>query len=202
METIAGNLQILVDQKAAIKTALENKGKEPTDKIDTYAGLIDELDNEEQVSYVLTNSDGSKKIFAQLSDKAPVKLTATPNDIRENTTAITNEGVTNGEKFIPSYHTEQGFVKIKAGEEFIIPFFSEQYDYTKIQAVIALFNTKSSDSVAVDRVVIDDSVYNTGSTEVIANIEKDPETQSIKLGIINNSDVDYMIKYFTYREEI
>ena len=155
-----------------------------------------------QTVYMLQLSDNGTSAYTQLVNQESVQLTATPNDIRKGTTAVINNGVVEGEKEIPAYHTEQGVVRIKAGKDFVIPFFSEQYDYTKIQAVIAPFNTKFSDSVAVDRVVIENSVYNVNSTQVIATISKDKAKQAINLGIKNNSNVDYVIQYFTYREEI
>ena len=41
--TIASKLQLTLDNKNAIKLALQNKGAAPTDVFSTYAGLIDEL---------------------------------------------------------------------------------------------------------------------------------------------------------------
>lgn len=43
MGTTAEKLQKLISTKAAIKTALENKGLTPTDKFDTYPALIDSI---------------------------------------------------------------------------------------------------------------------------------------------------------------
>lgn len=201
MKTIAENLQTLLDNKKAIKEALESKGKAPSDTFSTYPDLIKELDNEEQVSYVLSNADGSKKIYAQLSDKAPVKLTATPNDIRENTVAITNDGVTEGTKEIPAYHTTQGYQLIPANSEFKISKFPKEdlYDYTKLQAMTMPYNTSLNDSVAVDRAVIEEQVYNAGSTEAVSNVTKDDASKSILLGIVNG-DTPAIIRYFTYKE--
>ena len=64
----------------------------------------------------------------------------------------------------------------------------------------APYNSSVSESVAVDRVVIDDSVYTTGSTEPISTVTKDDENKSINFGIMNG-DSPSVIRYFTYREE-
>lgn len=154
---------------------------------------------EAQNVYLLVTEDGEE--FVQLNGQEEVDLTATANDIRLGTTAVTEKGVTTGEKFIPAYHTSQGTKLIRANSMFILSFDDMTYDYTQLQAMTAPFNTSLSNSVAIDRVVINDSVYNTGSTEVISTVTKDDENKSINLGI-TNGDSPYVIRYFTYREEI
>lgn len=199
METIAENLQILVDQKQAIKESLENQGKEPTEKISTYAGLIAELENPEQVTYCVT-VDGENKTYATLYGEERAELTATPNDIRTGTVAITDDGLTTGEKDIPAYHTTQGYQLILPNSEFKIPLTDgNKYDYTKLQAMTMPFNKNIANSVAVDRAVIEDKVYNVGSTEVVANVTKDDANKSILLGVINGS-TPAIVRYFTYKE--
>ena len=64
----------------------------------------------------------------------------------------------------------------------------------------AIFNKNLTDSVAVDRVVIEDSVYLPGSVEAISTVTKDDENKSINFGI-TNGDSPSVIRYFTYREE-
>lgn len=197
MATIAENLQTLVNHKEAIKTALETKGKEPTDKLSTYAGLIDELENEEQITYVLTNADGTKRAYAVKSAEQAIKLTATPNDIRLGTTAVTNAGYTEGEKDIPSYQTIAGKKIIQAGEEVKIS--QPIYDYTKIQATLANYNTSISDSVEIVASTIDDAVYKAMATTKLSDITKEDSTQSIKLGI--TAENKSVLRYFIMREE-
>ena len=155
---------------------------------------------DDQTVYMLKISD-TESVYAQLAGDETVVLTATPNDIRLGTTAVTEKGVVEGEKDIPSYHTKQSVRAIRANDMFILPFYDNQYDYTKLQAMTAPYNTSLSDSVAVDRVVIDDSVYNAGSTEMISTVTKDDENKAINFGIMNG-DLPYVIRYFTYREEI
>ena len=200
MATIAENLQTLIDQKKAIKESLENHGKEVTNELCTYAPLIDTLENPEEVVYCVT-FDGENKKFAQLHGSEKVTLTATANDIRINTSAITDTGYTDGTKEIPAYHTRNGAIKIKANNAFKIPFYNMRYDYTELQAMTAPYNTSTSDSVAVDRVVIENSVYNVGSTEVISSVIKNSTSKSIDFGITNGG-LDYVIRYFTYRKEV
>lgn len=197
MATIAENLQILVEQKAAIKAALENRGKEPTDKLSTYAGLINELENADQISYVLTNADGTQRAYAVTSGEEAIHLTATANDIRQNTSAITDEGYTEGTKDIPAYHSNTGKKIIQAGSEISITI--DRYDYTEFQAILCKYGTSVTDSVEVFAATIDDSVYKACATDKLADITTDGETTTINLGI--TADTKTVLRYFTMREE-
>ena len=149
--------------------------------------------------YLVVSDDGEE--FAQLITQEPVELTATANDIRLGTTAVTESGVVMGEKYIPAYHTRQGVKYVRPNIEFVLSFGDDQYDYTKLQAMTALFNTTLSNSVAVDRVVVEDGVYLPGTTEPISTVTKDDENKSINFGI-TNGDSPSVIRYFTYREEV
>lgn len=201
MATIAENLQTLIALKGTIKAALESQGKEPGEKLSDYVGLINDLENPEKVVYCLT-IDGEQKTFTQLYGEQKVELTATENDIRKGSTAITKKGYLEGEKVIPAYNTSQGFVVIPANSECKIESLSSQdrYAYTKLQAIITPFNTSLSNSVAVNKVVIDDYVYNVNSTEKVSNVTKDDENKSISFGIINEGNTPMIIRYFTYKE--
>lgn len=199
MATIAENLQTLLDQKAAIKAALENKGKAPTEELGTYAGLIDTLENEEQISYVLTNGDGSARAYAVKSAEEAITLTATENDIRQNTTAITDKGYTEGQKEIPSYNTKIGVRVIEANTDIVLPE-SKKYDYTEIQATLAIFDTSLSASVQVDRVTVDDALYTANSTTKLADLTKDHENEQVDFGVTNGDKIAVM-RYTIIREE-
>lgn len=153
---------------------------------------------EAKTVYMIVTEDGEE--FAQLTTQEEVELTATANDIRLGTTAVTENGVITGEKDIPSYHTVQGVSFIGANTAFLMKFYDNKYDYTKLQAMTAPFNESLTKSVAVDRVVIEDSVYLPGSTEPISTVTKDDENKSINFGIMNG-DSPSVIRYFTYREE-
>ena len=154
---------------------------------------------EAKTVYMIVTEDGEE--FAQLTTQEAIELTATANDIRLGTTAVTEKGVTEGEKDIPEYHTTQATKYIRPNEQFTLTFFDKQYDYTELQAMTAPFNENLSSSVAVDRVVIEDTVYLPGSTEPISTVTKDDENKSINFGIMN-SDIPSVIRYFMYREEI
>ena len=122
-------------------------------------------------------------------------------DIREGKTAVTAEGIVVGSKRIPAYETTQSNYFIYPGEDFSIPLEDyNKYDYTKFQCVIAKYNTSVENSVAVDRVVINDNVYATNSTEVLATVTKNTGTKSIDLNINNNTDDIFIIYYTTYKE--
>lgn len=201
MKTIAENLQTLVDNKKSIKTALENQGKEPSDKISEYAGLIDELENPDQVTYLVT-VDGENTAYTVLHGQEKVELNATPNDVRIGTKVIAENGIMDGEKDIPAYHTTRGSVAVFSNADFVIDVLKgDRYDYTELFCVIAPYNTSLRDSVAVDKSVLYDAVYPAGSTEKLADVVKDAVNKAINLGI-TNGDTPYVIQFMTYREEI
>ena len=131
-----------------------------------------------------------------------VIFTATDNDVRQGMVYASDNGVSIGTKDIPIYRTTAGSRVITAGQAFSIPLSGfDKYDYTKLQCIITRFNTNSSDSVYADKVVINDAVYQTGSTEKISNVTKNVKNKSIDLNITNNTETNYYIRYFTYREE-
>ena len=153
-------------------------------------------------TFMLEVNGGKTEIAATVVGEETV-FDATPNDVRTGKTFATSSGVAVGTKDIPAYRTAQGAVFIKPNENFSIVLEGySQYDYTKLQCLISKFNTSVDDSVAVDKVVIGDNVYAVNSTIPLAAVTKDAATKSIKLNIKNESSVDYVLRYFTYREEV
>ena len=153
-------------------------------------------------TFILEVNDRKTEIAATVVGEETV-FDATPNDVRTGKKFATSSGVEVGAKDIPTYRTAQGAVIIKPNENFSIVLEGySQYDYTKLQCLISKFNTSVDDSVAVDKVVIGDNVYAVNSTIPLAAVTKDAATKSIKLNIKNESSVDYVLRYFTYREEV
>lgn len=150
----------------------------------------------ETQTYILITEDGTE-IPAVLVEEATV-FDATANDIREGKTAVTDEGVTLGTKVIPSYNTREGSRLVPNGSKFVLPMID--YDYTKLQAIICPFNKSTDESVAAERVVINDNVYDVLSTEVVSTTEKVTSNSTVDLGITNNSGKLYLIRYFMYKE--
>lgn len=129
---------------------------------------------------------------------------ATPNDVRTGCVCVTGDGIITGTKDIPAYRTSVGNDLIFPNEDFIITSLSqfEQYDYTQIQCIINIFNTDIAHSLVTEKVVISDGVYNVSGDIKISSITKDNENKTIKLNINNNTKNTYLIRYFTYKEEI
>ena len=153
-------------------------------------------------TFMLEVNGGKTEIAATVVGEETV-FDAKPNDVRTGKKFATSSGVEVGTKDIPAYRTAQGAVIIKPNENFSIVLEGySQYDYTKLQCLISKFNTSVDDSVAVDKVVIGDNVYAVNSTIPLAAVTKDAATKSIKLNIKNESSVDYVLRYFTYREEV
>lgn len=152
-------------------------------------------------SFILETEDG-KEIPAVLTDQEVV-FNATPNDIREGKVAATDTGVTIGEKYIPSYHTTEGYRVISPNHKFEIPLKSlNLYEYTKLQVIICPYNGSLSESVSAEKVSIEGKVYNVNSNKSISNVATDNLKQSIDLGITNSTDTPSILRYFTYKEII
>lgn len=145
--------------------------------------------------------DAGNEFAGVVTDNVQV-FDATDNDVRAGKIYASDSGVSTGTKDIPAYRTYKESYLIFAGESFSIPLPEyDLYDYTRLQCIIAKFNTTLEDSVYTDKVVIDDCVYNVNSTEVLSNITKNIATQSIDFNILNDSEDDYIVYYMLYREE-
>lgn len=154
----------------------------------------------EETAYILVDDSGTE-IQAVLVDE-DVELTATAkSDIRLGTTAITNEGIVEGEKFIPAYHTTEGFQLIPSGSVLKIPMQGNKCEYTKLQVIVCSFNTTLSDSVAAELVGIEGKMYSVQSTEEMSSVSSDSDNNEINLGLINDMAKPCLLRYFTYREE-
>ena len=150
--------------------------------------------------YVFEDEAGNE-FYATYADNVAL-VTAGSNDIRYGMTAVTEGGITVGEKDIPAYHTTEGIQVVPVGEEFRIRIRNaNRYDYTKLQAIICAFNTSLDDSVSADKVCINNKVYSVGDTTPLATVSLDHENKEIVLGITNNSEVPFVIRYFSYKEE-
>ena len=151
-------------------------------------------------TYILQDEDGNE-IPAVLVD-SEIVFDATVNDVREGKTFVSEKGVTVGEKEIPAYHTTEGVKYVPVGIEFVIEIpRNNRYDFTKLQAIICPYNNTVEDSVSAEKVAIEKKLYNVGSTDPLAIITVDHDDKAIKLGIANNGDISYIIRYFTYKEE-
>lgn len=168
----------------------ETKSYTPDEMIDKVTHIM------ESITYVLVDESGNE-VPAVYVD-GDVFLTATPNDIRIGTTAITDNGIVEGEKEIPSYVTSEGYKIVTNGSKFTLPL--NNYDYTKLQAIFCPYNASFEGSVAAEKVAIDGSVYPVRSTAAEASITLNDEIGYVDFGITNTSGKLYLIRYFTYKE--
>ena len=151
-------------------------------------------------TYILVDEDGNEVPAALVDEK--VDLSATANDIRLGTTAVTAEGLTEGTKDIPAYHTTEGKIDILPGEAIEIHMYSDKCEYTKLQALICEFGGTLQDSVATVKVSIDGKVYEVNSFDPVASVTVDTDKQTINFGMHNESDAPLVVRYFTYKEEL
>ena len=150
-------------------------------------------------TYLLQDENGNEVVAVYVSEETI--FDATPNDIREGKTAATGTGVTLGEKVIPSYHTSEGVAIVPVGGAFTIPLpILNKYDYTKLACQLCPYKGSSSESVATYRTVTNDFVYEVMSDTPISSVNKNDTDKTIELGITNNTDDMYVIRYFTYKD--
>ena len=162
--------------------------------------MINEVTNIlNSATFILVDKDGNE-YPATFLESAPV-FTATANDIRKGVTAITAEGLTVGTKEIPNYRAVEGFTAVRSGNSMKIPLFSDMCEYTTFQAIVCGYNTSLNDSVSAEKVVINDNVYDVGSVVSLAVVAVDTESQTIKLGITNNSEKNNIIRYMIIKED-
>ena len=148
---------------------------------------------------IIQDEDGQELVGVVTNEKAV--FDATPNDIRLGKIAATTEGVTQGEKVIPSYNTSEGYKLIPSGSTVKITGVKD-CEYTKLQALICVFNSSISDSVATEKVCINEGVYPVNSAEQIATVVVEEENSAISLGITNESENPVLVRYFMYRRFI
>lgn len=150
-------------------------------------------------TFILEDDNGNE--FTGVIVDQETIFNATDNDVRTGMVYASENGVSTGVNDIPAYHTTEGKRIIKEGAEFSIPLVHlDRYDYTALQAIICHYNTSSTNSVAADRIVVDDKLYPVNSTEPIATVEKDGTNKSINLGVKNNTENKFVLRFFTYKE--
>lgn len=168
-----------------------------TSKTYTPLDMDSEIENiMDAASYILVDEEGNELLATYVG--ADTTLTATENDIRKGAVAVTNDGLITGIKEIPAYHTLEGFKIIPSGARCTIAI--PNYDYTKFQAILCLFNTTIDNSVAAEKVVINDNVYAVKSSVSESTVTVDDSIKSVDLGITNTSNKLMFIRYFTYKE--
>ena len=147
-------------------------------------------------TYILTDENGNE--LTGVFVESETIFTATDNDVREGMVYAGDSGVSTGSKYIPSYHTTEGYKIITNGS--LLKIKSVDYDYTKLQALICSFNSNLSNSVATEQVSINNNVYDVRSTTIVSNITKNDTDGSIEFGIVNESGEPKIIIYFYYKE--
>lgn len=148
---------------------------------------------------VLRDEDGNEFVAVLVDEE--VDFTATADDIREGKVAATDDGVTIGEKYIPTYLATQGTKMITAGKAFSVQLPDlDLYDYSKFQAMLCPYNKSIEKSVGCDRVVIDNNLYDVLSTVSLSKMHINHENKSIDFGLINDTDSPYVIRLFTFKE--
>lgn len=183
-------LQSLADALRSVTG--ETRSYTPTEMIEAVATIM------ETGTYILVDEDGNEVPAVFVENET--RFTATANDIRIGTTAVTDSGVTEGTKEIPSYQTTEGFIMIMPGKEFAITNF-KRFEFTKLQAIICAFSSNIDGSVAAEKVSINGKVYSTNSTSELSAVSTNSSDRSIRFGVINSSDKPYILRYFTYKEE-
>lgn len=146
--------------------------------------------------------DSGNEITGVIVDQETL-FTATDNDVREGVVYASDDGVSTGTKNIPTYRTTSGHMIVLPNSDFTIAYLDkyEMFNYTELQCIITLFNSNINDSVSAEKVVINNVVYNVGTTIELSDVVRDIENKVVNLNIKNDSENTYLIRYFTYKEE-
>lgn len=168
--------------------------------LDFYSGVGSGSSSDDGTQmYILLDEEGNE--YPAVVVEEETVFDATANDIREGKVAATEDGVTVGTKEIPACITTEGTKVIRAGQPVVVDPGNGKHEYTKLLAVICAFNTSPSDSVAVEKSCINDSIYLVNSTEVLSTVTVDNDAENINLGITNDGNKPVIIRYITYKEE-
>lgn len=193
----------LIDKLKAIADAIRDEtGSTDLIPFSEMANEIKKLELSPE-TYMIVDVHGNEIPAVMVDDE--VIFTATENDIRAGTVAVTSKGVTTGTKEIPTYVTSQGARVIASGKQVNIPLEDPRalYDYTKLQVIVCTFNTSLNNSVYATHYSIIDDVYEISPViSMISSVTKDSETETINLGFINESDKPCIVRYITCKEVI
>lgn len=163
----------------------------PDEMINEVANILN------ATTFILVDQDGRE--YPAVWVESDTVCNATANDIRKGSVAITPEGVIEGTKEIPAYHTTEGYKLIPAGSELKVTGITH-YDYTKLQALICAFNSTIADSVSTEKVCVGDEIYPVNSTDVVSTVSIEADKKAISFGIVNDGESPVVIRYFTYKE--
>lgn len=195
-----GPIEIVASKIKAIADAIRDKtGTTAPLTLDEMAESIVFLEGDggPLQTFILVDEDGHEMECFLTEEE--VELTATPNDIRIGTTAVTDTGVTVGEKEIPAYHTEEGYVVVTPGSVVQIKGV-EDCDYTKLLAMVCSYNSTVANSVSTEKVCINRTVYLVNSTETVSTVTTDIANKTINFGVTNNSGKPQILRYILYKE--
>lgn len=151
-------------------------------------------------TFIITDENGNE-ITGVVTEQEQI-FTATDNDVREGMVYASENGVSTGTKIIPTYNTVEGVRKITAGKPFEVTFYDSLNlcDFTKMQAIICVYNSSMEQSVAATNVSIDEKVYAVNSSTIISTVSRDINNNKINFGFVNESENDLVIRYFLYKE--
>lgn len=145
--------------------------------------------------------DGAGNTLIGTVTDSEVNLDATREDVKIGKIFASNDGIQEGTD-TRTYRVVFASYLILPGEDYSISLPEyERYNYTQFNAMISKFNTTIDDSTAIEKIVLNDCVYNVNSTIALSTITKNQETKSIDLNITNDTEDIYVVYIATYKEE-
>lgn len=190
--------KIIIDKKDLMRIADTVRLKQGHENLlslfDIFASLEDNL-------YLIVDEAGNELYGTFVNQQTLTNATA--NDIRIGKTAVTESGIVTGENTI-TYRTSEGSEIVLPGHEFKLSSLADynQYNYTKLQCIIAKYASKASDRMAAEKIILNNNMYNVGSSVAVSTITKNLETKTINCNITNDTSDIYIIYFFTYCEEV
>ena len=145
---------------------------------------------------IIEDADGNELTGVVTGEE--VVFTATDKQVADGFVYAGDNGVSTGSREFLSYRTTRGYKLVDIGDIYTIQLSdNDQYQYTQLQCLISPL----SNPYMVTMSVLDNGVYSVSDGSKLSDVTIDISTKSINLNISNTSNEQYVIYYFTYRQE-
>ena len=145
---------------------------------------------------IIEDTDGNELTGVVTGEE--VVFTATDKQVADGFVYAGDNGVSTGSREFLSYRTTRGYKLVDIGDIYTIQLSdNDQYQYTQLQCLISPLSNPYMATMSV----LDNGVYSVSDGSKLSDVTIDISTKSINLNISNTSNEQYVIYYFTYRQE-
>ncbi len=145
---------------------------------------------------IIEDTDGNELTGVVTGEE--VVFTATDKQVADGFVYAGDNGVSTGSREFLSYRTTRGYKLVDIGDSYTLQLSdNDQYQYTQLQCLISPLSNPYMATMSV----LDNGVYSVSDGSKLSDVTIDISTKSINLNISNTSNEQYVIYYFTYRQE-